>query len=102
MDTEEPNERDFVILNPADSYEVTAQADLLFLYDGKKEDPDLLRPGNHVLEIKTGPWLGKQDITAKLRERWKALGYLWTEFVTSQPMTFNIPKTRQVIDCSKN
>ena len=100
VDTEEPSEEDFVILNPAHSYEVTAQGDLLYVYDGKDEDPSLLRPGNHVLEIKAGTWPGKQDKTPKLRERWSALGYLWTDWIMSQPMTFNIPKTRQVVDCS--
>lgn len=102
VDTEEPNEQAFVILNPADSYEVTAQADFPYLYDGKDEDPELLRPGSHVLEIRAGTWPGQQDLVPKLRERWRALGYLWTESIMSQPMTFNIPKTRQVVDCSAN
>ena len=62
VDTERPDELHFVILHAADSYEVTAQGDFPFLYDGKDEDPGLLRPGTHVLEISAGTWPGKQDI----------------------------------------
>lgn len=99
-DTEEPNQQEFVILNPGGSYEVTAQADLTFLYDGKDEDPTLLRPGSHVLEIKAGTWPRNQDIATKLRERWRARGYLWTQSIVSQPMTFSIAKSPQVVKCS--
>lgn len=100
VDTEEPDEQLFVILNPGDSYEVSAPAHFPFLYDGKDDDPSLLRPGNHVLEIRAGTWPGKQDITTKLRERWRVHGYLWTESVRSQPMTFNIAKNPQVVKCA--
>jgi hypothetical protein len=101
VDTEQPDEEHFVILNAADSYEVTAQADFPFLYDGTRENPDLLRPGSYVLEISASTWPGKQDMTQKLRERWSSQCYLWTDSIMSQPMTFTIPKIRQVVDCSK-
>jgi hypothetical protein len=101
IDSKEPSE-DFVILKPADSYEVITPAHLTFLYDGKREDPSLLRSGSHVLEIRVGTWPGKQDLTKKLRELWSDRGYLWTDSITSQPMTFNIAKDRQVVNCSSD
>ncbi|HEY0730756.1 MAG TPA: hypothetical protein VGD38_21905 [Pyrinomonadaceae bacterium] len=100
VDTEEPNAQEFVILSPGGSYEVTAQAHLPFLHDGKDDDPSLLRPGTHVLEIRAGTWPGKQDVATKLRERWRAHGYLWTESIMSQPMTFTIAESPQVVKCS--
>ena len=101
IDTKAPNE-EFVILKPADSYELTVPAHFTFLYDGKDEDPGLLRPGDHVLEIRVQTWPVKQNVTTKLRKLWsdRGFGYLWTDSIMSQPMMFTIPKTRQVVRCS--
>lgn len=100
VDTEAPNEQAFVILNPAASYEVTAQADFPFISAGKNEDSDLLRPGRHVLEIRVKTWPGQQDATTKLRERWRAHGYLWSRSIISRPMMFSIVKRPQIVRCS--
>jgi hypothetical protein len=100
VDTDALSEQTFVILKPASSYEVTAQADFPFIYDGKDHDPDLLRPGQHILEIRVQTWPAQRDVIAKLRERWGTHGYLWTQSIVSRPMSFNIPERRQVVKCT--
>lgn len=100
VDSEAPDEQAFVILKPAASYEVTTQAHLPFIYDAKTEDADLLRPGHHILEIRVQTWPGQRDLTTKLRERWRAHGYLWTQSIISRPMEFNIAKHPQIVGCS--
>jgi len=100
VDTQEPNEQIFVILKPAASYEVTTQAHLPFILDGKDEDSDLLRPGRHVLQIRVRTWSASQEVSIKLRERWRTHGYLWTRSIISRPMTFTIAKHPQVVRCS--
>jgi hypothetical protein len=100
VDTEKPNERTFVILNPATSYETATQADFPFIFDGKSKDSSLLRPGRHILQIRVRTWSERQDTSLSLRERWRTYGYLWSRSVVSRPMTFNIEKHPQVVGCS--
>ena len=101
-DGEAPDEETFVILQPSASYEVSAKADLLFIFDGKDKDPDLLRPGRHVLQIRVQTWPTAQNVGAKLRERWRSHGYLWTQSLISRPVEFNVAKHPNVVGCSTN
>jgi len=102
VESEEPDEETFVILKPAAFYEVTATAHFPFIFDGKTEDSDLLRPGRHILEITLQTWFSSQDVAVKLRERWLTHGFLWTEYVVSRPMAFSIAKNPRVEGCSMN
>ena len=99
FDNDSPNDQAFVILEPAGAYEITAVAHLPFIYDGKDEDPDLVRPGRHVLEIRVQTWLGRQDATPKLRDRWRAHGYLWSQSIVSKPMIFSIAEHPSIGGC---
>lgn len=99
FDDEPPNEQAFVVLEPAAAYEVTAVAHLPFIYDGTNDDADLLRPGRHVLEIRVQTWLGQQDAATKLRERWRAHGYLWSKSIISRPMIFSIAERPAIVGC---
>jgi hypothetical protein len=100
LDTENPDKQTFVVLNPSASYEVTSQAHLPFIFDGKMEESSSLRPGRHILEIRVQTWPAPSEVAAKLRERWRAHGYLWTQSVISRPMTFDVAKHPTVLDCS--
>ena len=100
LDAETPDEQKFVILNPGAHYEVTGQAHLPFIYDGKTKDSDLLSPGRHILEVGVLTWFAPQDLAVKLRERWRTQGFLWTQSVISQPMAFDVAEHPQVVDCS--
>lgn len=100
VDSEKPNERIFVILKPATSYETSTQADFPFIFDGKNKDSNLLRPGRHILQIRVRTWSEQQKTSLSLSELWRIYGYLWTRSVVSRPMTFNIEKHPQVVGCS--
>jgi hypothetical protein len=100
VDSETPNERTFVILQPATFYETTTQAHFPFISDGKSQDSTLLRPGRHILQIRVQTWSDQQDTTLSLRERWRPYGYLWTRSVVSGPMTFDIEKHPNIVGCS--
>jgi hypothetical protein len=99
VEAEAPDERTFVILKPAGSYEVTTQAHLPFIFNGKDEDSDLLRPGRHVLQIRVQTWPGTKDVIRNLRDRWRAHGYFWSRSIVSRPMVFNIAKSPQIYRC---
>ncbi|HEU4511118.1 MAG TPA: hypothetical protein VFR78_22995 [Pyrinomonadaceae bacterium] len=101
-DGEAPDEETFVILEPSASYEVTTNAHLPFIFNGKDKDPDLLRPGRHVLQIRVQTWPAAQNVGAKLRDRWRGHGHLWTQSLISRPVEFNIPKHPSVVGCSPN
>ena len=100
VESEEPDEETFVILKPAAFYEVTATAHFPFIFDGKSEDSDLLRPGRHILEIGVQTWFSSQDVAVRLRERWLPHGFLWIQSVISRPMAFDVPKHPRVEGCS--
>ena len=100
IDSDSPAEQTFVILKPGDSFEVTSQADLPFIYDGTNNDENLLRPGSYVLEIRARTWEGGPELAASLRERWQRHGYLWTKSLISRPMQFNVEKNPTVVRCS--
>jgi len=61
-----------------------------------------LQPGNYVLEIVVGTWLyfavdDKSRIQiqdAQFREKWHQLGFLWSDSMTSQAMSFTVDKDR--------
>jgi hypothetical protein len=99
LDAGRPEEQKFVILAPSAHYEVTAQADLPFIYDGKTEDDDLLGPGRHILEVRVQTWLAPEDVAVKLRERWRTQGFLWTKSVISRPMAFDVAEHPQIVGC---
>lgn len=102
LDTQIPDEQTFVILNPRAHYEVTAQADLPFIDDGMTDDSDALRPGRHILKVRVQTWSASRDVAAKLRERWRTQGFLWTQSVISRPMAFEVGEHPQVSGCSNS
>jgi hypothetical protein len=100
VESDRPDPERFVILKPSSSYDITTQADLLFIGDDNSKDPTLLRPGRHILQIRVRTWSEQQHMTMKLRERWSAYGHLWTPSIVSLPMMFIIAEHPQVVACS--
>jgi hypothetical protein len=100
VESDRPNPERFVILKPSAYYDTITQANFPFLFDGQKQDADLLRPGSHILEIRVRTWSEQEDATMRLRERWSTYGYLWTRSIISQPMMFTIAEHPQVVGCS--
>lgn len=100
IDTDGPDERTFIILQAGNFFEVTSQADLPFIFDGKNNDEDLLRPGSHVLQIRIRTWQESPELAGRLRERWQRQGYLWTKSLVSRPMPFNVARNPTVVQCS--
>lgn len=86
----------FVTLALGESLSVEKKLDL-FVYDGNKENEDLLHPGDYYLEVVVLTWYYPQTLKAEARKEWKQKGYLWTDPIKSGPLSFNVEKHRPFI-----
>ena len=90
LQAREPERSEFVTLAPGES--VTFKREIsLFVYDGTKETKDDLRPGNYVLQVRVAAWFYAAD-PAEWEQKWGNQAYLWSENITSEPMSFTVEK----------
>ena len=85
-----PEEAAFVKLNPGESYSLEKDFGVQ-LYDGTKDNEDLLRTGNHFLQVGVMTWYYLYPADT-YREQWRDKGYLWSQNMTSMPMPFLVKK----------
>lgn len=94
----------FVVLKPQQSYVPvnTITVGLSLAEFDKPSDKQYLASGEHVLQLNVATWPLEDNLAAEFRNRWQALGSLWTDSLLSLPMTFRIDDSRQrlVSDCS--
>ena len=83
-----PDRSAFITLNPGEEYSLKQEI-LLKLYDGTKHTEGLLRPGSYYLQVRVATWYYLAEPT-QYRESWNGDGYLWSENMTSIPMSFKI------------
>jgi len=55
--------------------------------------------GNYFLQIEVATWTYLPD-PARYKKAWGDKGYLWSEGLTSEPMSFVVQKDRLVVKCS--
>lgn len=85
-----PEKEAFVNLKPGDSYSLKKEL-VLRLYDGTKDTDGFLHPGTRFLQLRVATWYYFAD-PQKYRELWRDEGYLWSENITSVPMSLKIEK----------
>ncbi|HEY6806222.1 MAG TPA: hypothetical protein VI306_21770 [Pyrinomonadaceae bacterium] len=85
-----PDREAFTTLGSGQSYRLKKEVSLQ-LSDGTKDTNDLLHPGNYVLELKVATWFYLADPVV-YREKWQDAGYLWTQNITSIPMSLRVEK----------
>lgn len=86
----EPERSEFVTLEPGKSLRLERTIDI-GLYDGTKDTKDDLHPGNYVLVVRVAAWFYFAD-PAEWEQKWGNQAYLWSENVTSEPMSFTVEK----------
>ena len=63
-------------------------------------DPDLRGKKIFVqMELLSSRWSPR--LLARLAKKWKNSGNLWTDSVRTEPVEINVPKTPEIVDCSK-
>ena len=90
LQSRSPDRSEFVMLKPGES--VTFQREIrLGRYDGTKSSKSDLHPGNYVLQVRVAAWFYLAD-PADWEQKWGNQAYVWSENVTSEPMTFTVEK----------
>jgi hypothetical protein len=89
----------FIILQPQEQYQGKAQTRLLIDYPEQYE-----HFSSEVHYLRFGMWtedgtLSDANNLDDLRAKWKAIGYLWTEGVTTEPMEIRFPKLGSIRKC---
>jgi len=89
----------FVILKPGEQYEGKAETRLLIDYP---EQYQHLSSDVHYLRFAMWTAMGtlhQANNLDELRTRWKAIGYFWTEGITTEPMEMRFPKLADIGKC---
>jgi hypothetical protein len=89
----------FIILQPQERYQGKAQTRLLIDYPERYE-----HFSSEVHYLRFGMWttngiLHEANNVNDLRVKWKAIGYLWTEGVTTEPMEMRFPELGSIKKC---
>ena len=89
----------YVILKPGEQYERETETRLLIDYPKKYE-----HLSSNVHYLRFGMWTAVGELPQvnnldDLRTKWKAIGYLWTEGVTTNPMEIRFPKLSDIGKC---
>jgi len=91
-DDPNPDISQFVTLKAGESY----SSDHEFRVFGSDKK---LEPGGYVLQFSVITWNYETASNIVWREKWRDKGYLWTNFLKSQPMPFVIDKHPEFIQC---
>ena len=87
---ESPEREAFILLKSVESFSLKKEL-VLRLYDGTKNTEDFLHPGTYFLQISVATWYYFAD-PDEYRAKWNAGGYLWSQNITSVPMSLTIAK----------
>lgn len=90
--------RNFVVLKHDETYTARALVPVPYrLVDGP--GPPGILPSDHVLQIRVSTWPAPKELGQKLKDRWRAFGFLWFAPVTSEPMHFTTKARPPVVSC---
>lgn len=86
-----PDISQFVTLKAGESYSSDHQFRVL--------SDEKLKPGSYVLQFSVTTWHYLKASNIVWREKWRDKGYLWTNFLESQPMPFVIDEHPEFVQC---
>lgn len=89
----------FVTLSPGASYEAEQVIALPVVRNDSKPLRDTLAAGQHVLQVVVSTWYESKKLAQTLRERWQRRGFLWTDMLSAEALTFSVDKTRSATVC---
>lgn len=89
----------FTILSPGASYETEQIISLPVAREGEGLFNVSIAAGEHVLNVAASTWYESKKLAEELRERWRSRGFLWTDPLVSNSITFAVGKDRSTIAC---
>jgi hypothetical protein len=78
----------FVILQPGASFEAETTVGVGVVPRSAARDRHAIFEGEHTLQLIVSTWYRTPALAEKLRERWQRKGFLWSNPVASDPITF--------------
>ncbi len=89
----------FTTLPPGASYETRQIISLPVARDGKGLYNVSIPAGEHVLSVTASTWYESKKLGGDLRERWQSRGFLWTDPLASNSISFVVDKNPPAIVC---
>ncbi|HEX3248191.1 MAG TPA: hypothetical protein VHS05_02095 [Pyrinomonadaceae bacterium] len=91
----------FAVVRPGETYDLQTEQTrvTLLINDRTPHSKEYLRPGNYFLQIEIAMWTYLNE-PEQFRQKWKNIGVLWSEGLTSQPMPFVVEQNRPISKCS--
>jgi hypothetical protein len=89
----------FTILSPGASYITSQLVSVPVARDGKGRYNISIAAGEHVLTVASSTWYESKKVADNLRERWRSRGFLWTDPLVSNSITFVVDKNRATSVC---
>ncbi len=92
-----PDESQFVVLKPGETYSPTRV--LSYNFGADSDGGGRRLRGLNFLQMVVLTWYYPRASNIKWNDQWKTKGYLWSDPITSIPMPFNIANKIPVVDC---
>jgi hypothetical protein len=89
----------FTMLSPGASYEMKLVISLPVARDGKGLYNVSIPAGEHILSVTASTWYESKKLAGDLRERWQSRGFLWTDPLASNSVSFVIDKNPPAVAC---
>lgn len=89
----------FEKLAPKEFFERTLLTGLGVTDDDKDRSSTTVRPGKHSVHVIVSTWYQTPQLAQKLREQWQRKGVLWTQPLTSAPVSLVIEKPATASPC---
>lgn len=89
----------FTTLSPGASYVTQQVISLPVARDGKGLYNVSIPAGEHVLTVTASTWYESKKLGGDLRERWQSRGFLWTDPLASNSISFIVDKNPPTVDC---
>lgn len=88
----------FAVLKIGRSFQLRRTVPILF--STGEPVPGFVVPGSYWLRLRIGTWSDSDELAAKLSERWKRWGRLWTDDVKSTPILVTIQRGAKLQTCN--
>lgn len=82
--------RAFVTLRPGGTFETVLKFGFPVTRGDAVRTANMLRPGEHTLQVVTSSWYESRRLGEELRERWRGSGLLWIDPVAAPPLAFTV------------
>jgi hypothetical protein len=98
--TERPS-ASFIVIEPQSAYELESYCGVFTSRDEKKQINGAIGTGSFELQLTILTWPenapnAPNEIIGEVRQRWQRYGYLWSEPILSEPMSFTIEQKQNV------